>query len=575
MRSPSFPKSSRAFGRRRCALAAAIAAAIAVAPASGAGAADAISRPRLVVILSIDQFRADYLERFRDLYLPVPADGRPGGFRWLMERGAYHLDASHAHFHLFTGPGHAVLLTGAPPYKSGIVGNSWWDRTRKAIRYCMDDPDSAVIGSGSARRGVSPRSLLVSTVGDELKMATGGRSKVWGLGFKDRAAMLMAGHLADGALWLDDETGRWIGCRYYFKDGKLPAWVDAWNARKPMDAWFGKSWTPCVPAAALARAWTRPGAHADPGAGLGATFPHRIDGGLTAPGKAFYRALTETPYANGYVFDTAREIVAREHLGQDDAPDILAINLSTNDYVGHSFGPDSPEVLDVSVQTDRQLAAFLQGIAASVPGGMGSVTVVLSADHGVAPNAKAMKDAGFEAGVYDEDALRKTAEDALDRELGEGDWTSAIVEGEIYLDLDTLAAKKVPRVRAEEIAAAALAGAPGVTEAVTSARIQGGALPATEISHRLAISWHPGRSGDLVIVPAPYWTESWAEKGATHGSPYAYDTRVPILLAGAGICPGRRTDAVTTLDIAPTLATLLGVLHPSGCEGRVLGEDLK
>jgi len=532
-------------------------------------------RPRLVVLVSIDQFRADYLERFRDLYLPVPPAGKPGGFRWLTERGAYHLDARHDHFHLYTGPGHAVLLTGAPPYVSGIVGNSWWDRAGKAVRYCMDDPGSPVIGSLSARKGVSPRNLLVSTVGDELKMATGGRAKIWALGFKDRAAMLMAGHLADGALWLDDESGRWISSRYYFKEGKLPGWLEAWNARKPMDAWFGKRWTTTLPASALARAWTAPGAHADPPAGLGASFPHTIDGGLTSPGKAYYRAFTETAYANGYVFDSALEIVARERLGQDEIPDILAINLSTNDYVGHSFGPDSPEVIDVTVTTDRQLAAFLQALAAAVPGGMGSVTFVLSADHGVAPNAMAMKEAGFEAGVYDEDVLRKTAEEALDRELGPAEWTSEIVEGELYLDHATIDAKKVPLERAQSIAASALAGAPGVYDAVTSVRIQAGALPMTGLSHRIAVSWHPERSGDVVIVPAPYWTERWAEKGATHGSPYAYDTRVPIVFAGAGIRPGRRADPVTTLDIAPTLATLLGVLMPSGCEGRVLGDDLK
>jgi predicted AlkP superfamily pyrophosphatase or phosphodiesterase len=531
-------------------------------------------RPRLVVLVSIDQFRADYLERFRDLYLPVPAGGKPGGFRWLTEKGAYHLDARHDHIHLFTGPGHAVLLTGAPPYVSGIVGNSWWDRERKSVRYCVDDAGSSVIGSASARKGVSPRNLLVSTVGDELKMATGGRGRVWGIGFKDRAAMLMAGHLADGALWLDDESGRWISSSYYFKDGKLPAWVEAWNARKPMDAWFGKSWTPSAPASAYERAWTPRGAHADPAAGLGASFPHRIDGGLAAPGRAYYRAFTETSYANGYVFDSALEIVAKERLGQDGVPDILAISLSTNDYVGHSFGPDSPEVIDVSLQTDRQLAGFLQSLAAAVPGGMGSVTLVLSADHGVAPNAMAMKEAGFAAGVYDEDALRTTAEQALDRELGAADWTSEIVEGELYLDHATVDARKVPLERAQAIAASALAGAPGVYDAVTSARIQAGALPMTEISHRIATSWHPERSGDVVIIPAPFWTEKWAEKGATHGSPYAYDTRVPMVFAGAGIRAGRRTEPVTTLDIAPTLAALLGVIMPSGCEGRVLGDDL-
>src|SRR6202035_2892918 len=230
------------------------------------------------------------------------------GFRYLMQRGAYFTDAHHDHYPLFTGPGHAVLLTGALPYKSGIVGNGWYDRDLGRRRYCVEDEASPLVGTasgGAARPGISPATLRVDTVGDELKMATGGRARVWGLALKDRAAVLMAGRLADGALWFDDESGAWISSRFYLPEGALPAWVTAWNAQHRVDAWFGKEWTLAVPRSALARLWT-PGSRwaTDPSA-LGTGFPHLINGGGTRPGKDFYDAFATTPFGNDFTLDTA------------------------------------------------------------------------------------------------------------------------------------------------------------------------------------------------------------------------------------------------------------------------------
>lgn len=548
--------------------------------AAAAGAAT--PRPRLVVLISIDQFRADYLERFSDLFLPSQDGKGVGGFRYLMERGAYHTDAHHDHYPLFTGPGHSIHFTGAAPYKTGIVGNEWFDRDLNKIRYCVEDTRSPLVGAPDpdGKRGISPATLRTSTVGDELKMATGGQAKVWGLAFKDRAGVLMSGHLANGVLWFDDETGAWISSRFYFKDGSLPAWVASWNAAKKIDPFFGKTWNLSVPPAALKRLWTPGNEFASPRSGLGKSFPHPITGGLEKPGKAFYAAFENTPYGNGYVLETAEELIRQEKLGQDAVPDILAINLSTNDYIGHSFGPDSAEVLDVTVQTDRQLSGFFRFLGKAVPGGLQNVTLVVTADHGVAPMVEEMKKAGFAtAAAYQEKALSAAVKEALEAALGPGDWLKAISEFNLYLDLEALRKKGVEPARAERIAAAALRAQPGIYAAYTREQIVDGRMPDTDIGRRVVLGFHPKVSGDVVIVLDPYTVPNYSggavSTGTTHGTPYAYDASVPLLLAGAGIRPGRYTQRVSTLDIAPTLSDLLGVLQPSGCDGHVLSPALK
>jgi predicted AlkP superfamily pyrophosphatase or phosphodiesterase len=593
--------------------------------------------PRLVVVISIDQFRADYLTRFADLWLPAVGvagapgqemPGKVGGFRYLMERGAYFTDARHDHYPLFTGPGHAVLLTGAPPYKSGIVGNAWYDRELGRRRYCVEDDASPVVGAATtadargaagtadamgatrtanastatlgatrasgemgttgatratdassatlgatraSRPGVSPATLRVSTVGDELKMATGGRAKVWGLALKDRAAVLMAGRMADGALWFDDESGAWISSRFYRPDGTLPPWVAAWNAERHADAWFGKQWTLSVPAAALARVWTPRSRWAAAPSALGADFPHRVDGGGNRPGKDFYNAFATTPFGNDFTLDMARELVRREKLGQGEVPDLLAINLSSNDYVGHAYGPDSPEVLDAAVRTDRQLADFFAFLDQAVPGGLGGVLLAVTADHGVAPVPGAAREAKLPAGAFDEEAVAAAAERALQAAYGPGKWVTALVEANLYLDLAALDAHQVQHAAAEDVAAAAVGRLPGIYGAYGRTRILEGRLPRTDVGDRIERSFHPRLSGDVVLVSEPFWVPGKLS-GTTHGTPYAYDTHVPLLLAGPGIRPGRYAARVSTLDLAPTLADLLGLLPPAGSEGRILAE---
>ncbi len=543
--------------------------------AGPAGSALAAERPRLVVVLAVDQLRPDHLTRFRDLFLPARSGGNVGGFRWLMEEGAWHIDAHHDHLATETGPGHAALLTGAYPYKHGIIANSWYDRGMGKTRNCVEDPASPQVGVQREVRGASPSTLLVSTLGDELKMAEGARARVWSIAYKDRAAILMGGHLADGALWFDSESGAWVTSRFYAREGVLPEWVKAWNDLRKPHALFGKKWELSVPAEALGRLWEPGRGPVRDEDGLGKAFPHPLDGGGKEPGPDFFSAFITSPYANAYILETAEAIVRKEELGLDDVPDLLAVGLSTNDYAGHTFGPHSPEVLDVTVQADRQVAKFLAFLQSQVPGGLSRVTVVLTADHGVAPIVPGATAAGMPGGLIDEKALQTAVEAALDRELGEGDWIKAMAAGQIYLDLEKLAARGVARERAERIASEAAAAQPGIYVAWTRSDIEAGRLPRNDIGRRVAVSFHPLRSGDVVMVEAPLWTSSWASTGASHGTPYNYDTAVPILFGGAGITPGRYTMRVSTVDIAPTLAAILAIPAPSGSEGKILGHLLR
>ncbi len=537
-----------------------------VSPSSHASAKEL--KPRLVVLISIDQGRADYLTRFEDLFLPARSGKGVGGFRYLMERGAYFPDAHQEHIPLATGPGHAVLLTGAPPYRHGIVGNDWYDRTTKASVYCVEDKSSAIVGTTATLNGVSPRNLQVTTLGDELKLATGGRAKVFGMGLKDRAAVLMAGHLADGAYWFDDNTGNWVTSRWYRKDGTLPAWIQQINAEKTPHAAINKTWALSVSESALQRVYFPKNDNVDDRNGIGARFPHALSAGQTAPNRRTFQAFATSPFANDWLFDSARKLLAAEQLGKDEIPDILALNLTPNDYIGHSYGPDSAEVLDVTVQTDRQLSAFFNHLNSVI--GLSNVTIVLSADHGAPTIPSDARAAGLPAGNWSGVDAMKAVESALDKEFGPDDWVATYEEPYIWLNQETVEKRKVASEAAQLLAVRALEKMDGVHSVFFKFQITGGFVPRNLVADRVYRSWHPRVSGDVMIVSKSGWMPRSNPKGTTHAEPYSYDTRVPLLLAGAGIRPGIYTEKAATMDIAPTLAFLLKVSPPSGSEGRIL-----
>jgi predicted AlkP superfamily pyrophosphatase or phosphodiesterase len=397
------------------------------------------------------------------------------------------------------------------------------------------------------------------------------------ISLKDRAAILMGGRMADAAIWFDDSTGRWISSRFYCPSGRLPGWVEELNALRVPDAWFGKRWVPLVPEGGSGSPGLVAVSSSLAAIRLGRSFPHPVDGGLSAPGPAFYKAFALTPWANEFVFRTARQAVVSERLGQDETPDLLTVNLSSNDYIGHSFGPDSPEALDCLLRTDRELSAFFRYLASTVPGGLDRLLVALASDHGVDPVPEEMRAAGFPSTRVQESDLERRVDAALDTCFGPQDWVLAFADFNLYLNPDALAASDCGPEQIRRMAARTLSTTSGIYGAFTRNQIEEGRLPDTNPSRRLYGAYHPKRSGDVLVITDPFCftEESPLKHLTTHGSPYAYNTSVPLLLTGPGIRPGVYADPVSPADLTPTLALLLGICPPSASDGIPLKSALR
>jgi predicted AlkP superfamily pyrophosphatase or phosphodiesterase len=517
--------------------------------------------PKLVVVISIDQFRMDYVDRFASQYLPARSGGKVGGFRYLSEQGAFFTDAHYTHVPTGTGPGHSAILTGSGPATNGIVGNEWYDRATKKTVYCADDPLSKTVGGPSSP--MSPRNLLVSTVGDELKMATNGRSKVVGVALKDRASIFLAGHAADTVIWFDTINGAWVTSTFYAN--RLPDWVTKINAMTVPELGIKRVWTPMLPNEAYS--WTRPAPFAPQDAKP--IFTHAL--GPDNP-KNRYRNWTTSPFGQQYVFDTATAAIDGEGLGKDDVPDLLAINLSTNDYIGHAYGPNSPEVMDISVATDRMLSQFFNAINEKV--GLKNVTIVITADHGVLPIVEEAKNQyKLPAMRIDGKKLVEAVNAEVSKTYGAGEWIESFDEPNVYLNRDLIASKGVAPALVQTAVAEAMMKQNGIHAAFTRDQVLNGRLPGWDFCKAVYNSFNVSRSGDVLVFenPGNYFGGG---TGTGHGSPWAYDRHVPILVSGFGVRPGRVSRRVAVTDIAPTLCRLLRVELPTGCTGTVLSEAL-
>jgi hypothetical protein len=542
-------------------------------------------RPRLAVVVSLDLFRADYLRRWPDLLLPArDVQGRVGGFRWLTTEGTWFADSRFTHVPNETGPGHAVLLTGADPYATGIVGNDWIDPATGKGVYCVEDPRGTIVGlpPGRTLPPIGPVNLRVSTVGDELEMATSGRSRTVSIAVKDRAAVLMAGHAADLVLWLDTGDLRWISSRAYLPSGVLPSWLSAEDVLAPLKSPAGRTWEPLPETVRAERDGRARSIHL-PGwkgpLGMGANFPHRIEEGNDT-GKEFLR----TPFANDAVLSAARRAVTELGLGKDEVPDLLTIGLSANDWIGHAWGPYAPETLDAFLRADRALSDFLRFVESEVPGGLASVVVVVSSDHGIATPPEELAAHGIDARRVLSERIENAAEAALREAFGEGPWLLKAVDGgnaffEPYLWFAPEALAKAPsRAAAEEVATRGVARVPGVYAAFGRTAVVEGRLPDTPIGRAVSRGFHPARSGDLVVVMEPFAMSDLVEESAgeeaaypaNHSQAWSYDSEVPVLIGGFGLPAGVRTDRVGPASIAPTLSLLLGVARPSGSDAPIL-----
>ncbi|MCL5744684.1 MAG: alkaline phosphatase family protein [Acidobacteria bacterium] len=493
------------------------------------------AKPRLVLGIVIDQFRYDYLTRFRPEYT--------AGFDRLLKDGAVFTNARYIHFPTVTAVGHSTFMTGATPAMSGIVGNEWYDRESGRMVTSVSDPETKLVGGGVAP-GASPRKLLVSTVGDELKIADGGQSRVIGISLKDRSAILTAGHMADGAFWFDANTGNFVSSTFYFD--KLPQWVAGFNQSRMAGHYAGAEW------AAVDSS--------------GTPFKKMP----TTAGPALYGALGASPFGNDLVEALAERAIEAEQLGRHAVPDLLTVSFSSNDLVGHQAGPDSREVRDMSIRTDRLLGKFLQFVDAKV--GLANTVVVLIGDHGVAPLPELNQSRKMPGGRLPAKAVPAAIQARLSQKYGEGTWISRVDFCSVYLNRDFIRQKNLDEGEVERTAADAARGVAHVARVYTGEQFLSGQTPGDPIGLRVFNGFYPPRAADLFIVPDPYWMISTT--GTTHGNVFGYDTHVPVIFMGFGIKPGRYDGNIAPNDIAPTLATLLSVETPSGSVGRVLAEAL-
>ncbi len=541
--------------------------------------------PRLVVVISVDQFCADYLVRFQTNF---SKDANESFCRSVLESGAWFPNCHHQHALTYTAPGHAGLLTGAYPNTHGVIGNDWFDRSTSEMRYCVSDPSVKVVGVASDK-SMSPRVLLVDTVGDMMKLATNGKAKVFGIAIKDRASILMSGHRADAAYWL--EKNRWVTSTYYRED--IPGYLRVLNDGDAIDQFRGKTWELLLPKEKYFNQGDDNNEFENPPKGFTASFPHQLASVGEGTPDEFGEQVLFSPFGNDYTLLAAREIIRNEELGADDVPDLLAINFSSNDYIGHAFGPLSFEVEDMTYRTDRQLADFARHLNEAV--GAGRWTLVITADHGVAPIPETIAQhmqsqaeipspkrnpIGNLSDVQDliEAAIRKDMAAVGSAEEDAKRIVLKVEPNQVHLNHEHVRIGGPKIQQAQRIARDWLLTQRYIAAAATQDDLKsgnGGAL-----FEQLRLSFHPGRSGDVLFVYTPYSIPGSSSanakpRGTTHGSPWQYDTNVPLLILGNGVVAGRYDAKVSPAQIAPTLSKLLGISPPAGCAVEALYPAIK
>jgi len=535
------------------------------AQARNKAVASADPRLKLVVVLVVDQMRGDYVDKFRGQWT--------GGLKRLVEEGAWFRDAAYPYAATETCVGHATISTGAFPATHGMVANAWWDRDTQKMVTCTADPNAKNAGYAGAdvKGGDSAWRMLVPAFAEELKFQTGSATRVVTFSLKARAAITMAGHKADAATWF--EGGGWTTSSLY---GTMP-FIETYAKAHPVKADYGKTWTLALPESAY---WyDEKATGAVPPQGWELTFPHPLRGKSASnePDEAFYGQWSTSPFADTYLTMLAENAVDSLGLGKGGGVDYLGVSYSSPDYVGHAFGPRSWEIQDILVRLDQDLGELFAILDKKV--GRGNYVVALSADHGVVPVPEDMQKTGADAGVLHLPDAQEKIEKALEPSNFPKPAVARITGSDIYFVPGAYDKLKGDRAAMTAVLEA-IKSAPGVAGVYRAEQLAD--RPATEspLRQAMADSYFPGRSGDLFIVPKPYWLMDGSPAGKTrsygtgHGTPYNYDQHVPVLLMGYGIRPGEYYGAVTPADIAPTLASLCEItLAPR--DGRVLAESLE
>jgi predicted AlkP superfamily pyrophosphatase or phosphodiesterase len=496
-------------------------------------------KPKLILAVVVDQFRYDYLLRFRADY--------HGGIARLLSQGAVFADARYIHYPTVTAVGHSTFMSGATPSVSGIVSNEWFDRESDGPVTSVSDKSTLLLGGVPGAKGSSPRRLLVSTVGDELKMS-GQLAKVIGISIKDRSAILPAGHMADAAYWFDNDSQHFVTSDYYMK--QLPVWVAKVNADRPTYKYLGVDWS-----------------------ALDSKLGDKPFCSMKAGGNVRWcGAIENTPFGNELLEEFAEKAIEQEQLGSHNGTDVLALSFSSNDYVGHELGPDAPEVRDISRRTDLLLGKLLDFINAHI--GAGNTLVVFTADHGVAPVPKVNNDRKMPGGWLSASEYSGKIGAQLAQKFGPGEWFRYDSYGQLYLNYATGLKNNAAAEAVRRFAAGIARGLPHIARVFTRDDLLRPRAAVDSVGRAVQLGFYGPRSADLILVPEPYYM-FFSAPGTTHATPYSYDNHVPLIFYGPGIRAGLHYEAVTINDVAPTLAAILGVETPSGASGKILAEILE
>ena len=517
---------------------------------------------KLVVGIVVDQMREEYLYRFHDQY-------SENGFKRLMREGFNCRNAHYNYIPTVTGAGHASIYTGTVPRYHGIVGNDWYDRQLKKKIYCVDDSTEQLVGLDSLKKGASPKNLLATNLGDELKISTNLKAKVISISFKDRAAILPAGHMADAAYWVDHQSGKFITSTFYMQ--KLPGWVTDFNQQKKADYYLGQTWALLKPETEYPLSLADDNNYEGKFKGKDKpVFPYNLKE-LSASNKPLFDMLYNSPFADDLLTDFVVEAIKQENLGKGSYPDLLAISYSSTDAVGHKFGPLSKEINDMYLRLDLDIARLLETLDQLV--GKGNYTVFLTADHGVAENTKYLADHKVPTGTLLMDSLKKDASLFLNKRLGVGKWIEAAMNNQFYLNRSLIETKGLRLEEVQNRLTDYLRNKTGIAEVYTASQLE--QQDYTQyLSLRIKNGFYYKRSGDIMIVTEPAWTDNY--EAATHGVGYTYDTHVPLILFGAGIHRGESFEHYNITDLAPTISMILKIKLPNACIGdpiiKAIGE---
>ena len=518
--------------------------------------------PQLVVVIVLDQVPYDYIVRFQPYFAE-------GGINYVLHHGADFTDAEYPYAYTKTACGHAAVITGTSSHVNGIVGNAWYDRSRTKRVNCVDDEAEQIMGGHGTGR--SPRALLVNTVGDLVRMRTNSRSKVIGISNKDRSAILMAGKLGT-AYWIDDSI--FVSSSYYMK--ALPPWVVEFNRSGMFRKYFGQVWKELKPSAANAICDKDDVPYEDNPDNMGRAFPHRITGTDTSRiTESYYDALDHSPFTTEILLKFVRLAFERESLAVRGAPDLLCIGISATDIIGHSYGPNSHEVFDNMLRTDALLADFFSFLDKKI--GLGNCLIAVTADHGTAPIPEYTKSISPELNTVriSSSEISSRANRMLSDAFGvpTKSWIVQTVDANIYLRDETVKEKGIPVETVRQALKDSLANDYPIDRAYTYDELIAGNRK-EDLYDRVRLSFYPPRSGDVMILVRPFCIIDGATTGTNHGMPYAYDTHVPLILCGPGVKHGVYDGRVSPIDIAPTIAAILGMEFSPQCEGKVLSEAI-